>query len=1032
MKENFETRMYFVGDFNTRLGALTQDTTPNGKYFSHPQASVLLDFINRNGLQITNVVHDQLLKTYVGALEQHHGSVVDFLLTKHNIENFEIISGLNCDHRMLSFEIKTEITAQILIPPIRYKMNNLDSKNTKLWKFYLFHLNEVMEDIYKWARKYLSSCDKSTKNVIIKIVCSTFYFCWNIIISLGIGFRSPRYWHSSEFNPRVALLEKQLKKAIAEGSPNVKMIHKKLQVCRKKWNYTKWNTVITKIEKEGLYSKTFNKIFRSKSDNGGISDVKFKKHFDKIFGKDFKLSQKALKKVTPKPSQYDEENIKIADDFVKKYSGSQYDLGGDRCFYDPPTLVEIEKAVKKGFKTKPDGAPGRDRITWRMVSESIKCISPALYDFYRICWEFEVIPIQWARDILITLRKNENEDHSDPGNYRPIFLQSIPLKILDRIIDTRLQDWLDDNKKLETEQGGFVRRRGTIEQNLTVREICSIMRHEKRNLYAAFLDCKAAFDRVGRSILFKELFECGVQGKMWDVLKAMYENTTAIIGDETLNVECGIREGGMSSPTCFNIHFRALAQKLRDSGCGIHIENNFTVSFLFFADDIVIFSESMEGLQKMLDIIWKHAQQHHFSFGIKKCQYIKQEWLDVYSPFQLKFGDMILNEANCPKDLSKGRNNSKNCERMEVPTYKYLGITETLDANNYDYFMKKKEIDFVRRLQKVKCVGGTMNGLRPQWSRQLYTSQLRPILEYGATVIPWTKKYISHLEKLQLRALKVLFGFRRSTKNETVRILTGLPSMRCRIAQLKISAFKKLELFDTEYYLRKLVHYECQRKHSFWNDVNKILNSFSTVESENREIAELVAQGCDGRYQFETFKYKLRENLEALDLKMTKLELEKSCNSGTKQPTNVIKLVSKVNVYDLCPILKYARVQRFALSKYIQTIAGCDFLTPHNYTKKPTCRFCRCSAANWKHLLFECDNYQSGIWNSFNIDELHTKTAERIQSSIDESKLNDVLDVLLLLDSSVHYLRDLQIICAAMSKVIVKVERDWASREVGK
>jgi len=66
------------------------------------------------------------------------------------------------------------------------------------------------------------------------------------------------------------------------------------------------------------------------------------------------------------------------------------------------------------------------------------------------------------------------------------------------------------------------------------------------------------------------------------------------------------------------------------------------------------------------------------------------------------------------------------------------------------------------------------------------------------------------------------------------------------------------------------------------------------------------------------------------------------------------------------------------------------------------------------------------------MDELHTKTAEKIQTSVDENKLNDVLDVLLLLDSSVHYLRDLQIICAAMSKVIVKVERDWASKEVSK
>ena len=52
--------------------------------------------------------------------------------------------------------------------------------------------------------------------------------------------------------------------------------------------------------------------------------------------------------------------------------------------------------------------------------------------------------------------------------------------------------------------------------------------------HIAFLDIRKAYDTVSRECLWKRLLDIGVNGKMWRVIRNIYEvvENTVILGDE--------------------------------------------------------------------------------------------------------------------------------------------------------------------------------------------------------------------------------------------------------------------------------------------------------------------------------------------------------------------------------------------------------------------------------------------------------------------------------------------------------------------
>jgi len=84
------------------------------------------------------------------------------------------------------------------------------------------------------------------------------------------------------------------------------------------------------------------------------------------------------------------------------------------------------------------------------------------------------------------------------------------------------------------------------------------------------------------------------------------------------SVGSGVRQGNCLSPAIFNMFMSSFIVNLRQSDIGCHILNMYCVCLLY-ADDIVLLSRSVNGLQLMLDICLRTAGDLSLQFNCSKC-----------------------------------------------------------------------------------------------------------------------------------------------------------------------------------------------------------------------------------------------------------------------------------------------------------------------------------------------------------------------------------------------------------------------------
>ena len=119
---------------------------------------------------------------------------------------------------------------------------------------------------------------------------------------------------------------------------------------------------------------------------------------------------------------------------------------------------------------------------------------------------------------------------------------------------------------------------------------------------------KKAFDYVVRDVLWYKLIKAGVRGKILNVIQAMYNNIKSRVKfDNELSNDfvsyIGVRQGECLSPFLFSMYLNDLEKEFIEKGVdGLDI-GMLKLYLLLYADDIVIFSASSEGLQYGLDVL---------------------------------------------------------------------------------------------------------------------------------------------------------------------------------------------------------------------------------------------------------------------------------------------------------------------------------------------------------------------------------------------------------------------------------------------
>ena len=151
------------------------------------------------------------------------------------------------------------------------------------------------------------------------------------------------------------------------------------------------------------------------------------------------------------------------------------------------------------------------------------------------------------------------------------------------------------------------------------------------------------------------------------------------------------------------------------------------MTYLLFADDLVLFSNSASGLQKQIDGLRKYASLWHLIVSLPtiKIPIFFEKYVKPFGSFY--YGEDIIKKVNEYKYLGVIFNtDSKHCLQK---TYSHLSTQAT------------KAIFAVRK-QSLPVVGP----LSPLIAFKIFDSQILLILEYGSEIW-YTGHDISEMEK---------------------------------------------------------------------------------------------------------------------------------------------------------------------------------------------------------------------------------------------------------------------------------------------
>ena len=245
------------------------------------------------------------------------------------------------------------------------------------------------------------------------------------------------------------------------------------------------------------------------------------------------------------------------------------------------------------------------------------------------------------------MKEFERYKRSYCNNYRAISLLSIVGKVFARVTLTRLQSLA--SQVYPESQCGFRAGRSTVDMIFSLRQLQEKCREQHQPLLLAFVDCTKAFNLVSRSGLFKILQKIGCRPKLLAIITSFHQDmqTTVCFDGATSNgfpVSSGVKQGCVLAPTLFGIVFSMLLQyafvdctervyiRMRSDGklfniarlCAKTKAYVVLIRELLFADDTALTSHSGEGLQHLVDKLFRACKEFGLTISIRKTNILAQ------------------------------------------------------------------------------------------------------------------------------------------------------------------------------------------------------------------------------------------------------------------------------------------------------------------------------------------------------------------------------------------------------------------------
>ena len=425
----------------------------------------------------------------------------------------------------------------------------------------------------------------------------------------------------------------------------------------------------------------------------------------------------------------------------------------ENCSHENSNILveEVEAAVDAlaGYS-----APNPEEQVFNiMLKKGKESVAKGLHYIFQKCWTTGVLPDAFKQDAKVMLPKPGKTNYNTVRSYRPITLESVVGKVMERVITCRLVWKLEVDGGVAETQNAFRRQKSCVQSVLRVTNSMSEAKAKKESTVLAVMDYESCYERIWRAGLLHKASKIGINGRMWLYLKNFLWDRSYYIRvndftSQTFRSTVGIPQGSVISPPLCNLYTHDSMEGLE----GKHAE---------YADDTNVWSshkniiEAGESVNRDLNLRVKPwCRKWNMSVAADKTDVV------VITPDGKEPTNML--------DIKLGEEKLK-----VVKSKKVLGVVIDNQLDFHEHVQERVKAGF----RALKCLDSFIKGHKGCCQSvfiRLYNALVLPVMDYGALVaVTATSECVTEMGKVHRAAMLKASGCINSTSTDALEVLTN-------------------------------------------------------------------------------------------------------------------------------------------------------------------------------------------------------------------------------------------------------------------